>query len=240
MNRSIHRQSAPTYLFVVLCCLISGCGEIVKLGVTGVMQKVGAHTVEGCSDENLIEMFEQANEACPTRMDALTTLVEVKLIDKRNAEFRYIVNDQGKQLLTRINKRTLKKSAVEHMKGNAMAVAVAQRDLSIEHIYEDSRGNHLLSYTINKQVLEGNMDPVGEERANPFNATTVKAKATDGVLEERVESAATVQPTPTAEQTPSVERPPIVEPPLPQKFTPPKRTKNNPAGVQGNPFFTET
>ncbi len=211
------------------------------MGVTGVMQKVGAKVVEGSSEEDLIQMFEQANEACPTRMDAFTTLVEVKLIDERQAEFRYIVNDQGKQLLTRINKRILKKAAVDHMKGNAMAVAVAQRDLSIEHIYEDSRGSHLLSYTINRDVLAGNLDSaVGDQHSNPFDVTTVAAKATDNVLEEEVESASTVEQTPIAEQAPVAEQAPIVEPRLPQKFKAPKRTKDNPAGVQGNPFFTET
>jgi hypothetical protein len=216
---------------------MGGCGEVAKMGVTGVMHKVGAKVVEGSSDEDLIKMFEQANEACPTRMDAFTTLVEVKLIDERQAEFRYIVNDQGKQLLTRINKRTLKQAAVDHMKGNAMAVAVAQRDLSIEHIYEDSRGSHLLSYTINRDVLAGNLDPVGDERSNPFDVTTVKAEATDSVLQEEQEE---VESAPIVEQAPIEEQAPIVEPPLPQKFESPKRSKDNPAGVQGNPFFTET
>ena len=213
---------------------MGGCGEIAKLGVKGAMQKVGAHVVEGASDEDLMKMFKQANEACPRRMDAVTTLVEVKLIDERQAEFRYIVNDQGKQMITRINKRSLKKSAVEHMKGNAMAVAVAQRDLSIEHIYDDSRGSYLFSYTINRDVLAGNLDPVGDERSNPFKVSTVKAEATQTVSEEEVKQ------TSTAEQTSIAEPAPIVEPPLPQQFKAPKRTKDNPAGVQGNPFFTET
>ncbi len=192
------------------------------MGVKEAMREVGAKVVEGSSDKDLMKMFETANAACPTRMDAFTTLEDIKLIDEQRAEFRYIVNDEGKQLLTRVNKRMLKKAAVEHMKGNAIAVAVAERDLSIEHIYEDSQGKHLLSYTINRAVLAGDLDPIGDEQANRFGVKTVNADAADSVLEENVKPA------------------PIVEPPLPQKFQMPRRTKDNPAGVQGNPFFSET
>lgn len=218
----------PRFLLVFSCCLLCGCSDIVKTGMSGVMQAVGAQAVEGCSDEDLVKMFKRANDACPTRMDAFTTLEEVKLIDQGKAEFRYIVNHQGKQLLTRIDKQTLKKSAVEHMKGNAMAVAVAQRDLSIEHIYEDTRGNHLLSYTINREVLEGNLSPVGDERSNPFTATTVRAEETESVLEDQTPSSATAAP-----QT-------ISKPMLPQQINSPNGREDNPAGIHGNPFVSET
>jgi hypothetical protein len=80
-----------------------------------------------------------------------------------------------------------------------MAVAIAQRDLSIEHIYQDSRGNHILSYTINRAVLEGDDDPIGSERVNPFHVENVKADAAAGIVQSDPASSARIFPAKASE-----------------------------------------
>lgn len=225
----LHRYLLP--LFSIGCLLCSGCGEFGNVGMNEAIQQVGAKVVEGSSDEALLTMFEKANAACPRRMDAYTTLVEVQLIDPGKAEFHYVVNDQGKTLVKKVSKRALEKAAVEHMRGNAMAVAVAERDLTVEHIYEDKRGRQLLSYTINREVLQENLGPRGMKQAVSSDVKTVKAGSDDLVVDADVgvdES--------ESEKTPAR----IVKPPMPKQFRAPKRNKSNPAGVQGNPFFSET
>lgn len=219
MNRTSRRsvQSA-----IALACFIlphGGCGDLAKMGMKGALQKVGAKVVEGTSDEALRNMFEQANAACPTRMDAFTTLEEVEMVDDTRVEFRYLVNDAGKKLASRLDKRAMRKAAVDHMKGNPMAVAIADRDLSIEHIYEDSAGNQILSYTINRAVLDGDLDPIGTERSNPFDVTTVKADAESSVVLHDLEEETTEE-----------------EATLPQDLSPAHST-DNPTGLRSNPFF---
>lgn len=173
MNAVATRIPRTPALLVCSCLLLSGCGELAKTGLKGALRKAGAKVVENSSDETLRQMFEQANAECPVKVDIFTTLEEVEMIDDTRVEFRYLVNDAGRKLTSRFDKGAMKRSAVEHMKGNPMAVAIAERDLSIEHIYLDSSGNHLLSYTINRAVLDGDLEPVGQPMSNPFDVRTV-------------------------------------------------------------------
>jgi hypothetical protein len=126
-----------------------------------------------------------------------------------------------------------------------MAVAIAERDLSIEHIYEDAFGGHVLSFTINQQVLRGNPYPVGREQENPFDVQTVSAKSSDDVTVDPVvtpsEETELVEPAAGAntETDPLPVEPepePAPEPELPQAFKS-ERSRDNPAGVRANPFF---
>ncbi len=243
-RRSLHRACGVLFV-AAACCATTGCGKVAKMALKGTLENVGAEIVDNSSDDSIRQMFEQADALCPTRMDAYTTLESVKMIDDRRVEFRYQVNNEGKNLARRFNKDLLRKAAVDHMKGNAMAMAIAKRDLSVEHIYEDVFGGHILSYTINKQVLAGNDYPTGDRRTNPFNVQTVKADPKDQVnvknekpADEETEPAAS-SATPDL-NAPLVEPPAEIEPPkpeLPQQIQPQKRTKENPAGVQSNPFF---
>ena len=215
-----------TFVIVSLAsCLVCGCGQN---GVRGILQQVGAKAVERSSEDELRKMIDSTNDLCPQRVDAFTTLKEVELIDDTNVEFRYVVNNAGKKFAARFDKRALREAMVEHMRGNAMAVAIAERDLSIQHIYHDELGGHVLSYTINRAVLAGDFDPLGAEKSNPFDVQTVQADAADIVAD-------------PALQEPAVEQPPAKKkPPMPRHFKGSKRSKENPAGVQSNPYFNET
>ncbi len=182
MSRAMKR--VPLLLLALLSVLSVGCGDLTNIFLEGSLQSVAANSVRCSSDETIREMFETANAACPTRIDQFTTLESIEMLDDRRAVFRYRVNHQGKRLANRFNKRDLKAAVVKQLLGNPMAVAIAERDMSIEHIYEDSAGNHLLSFTINKQVLDGNPYPVGEQRENPFGVTTVRSSAEHQVVRE--------------------------------------------------------
>jgi hypothetical protein len=237
MNQNLRRSSFTLLPLLATSCLLAGCGDI-----KGAIQAVGAKVVEESSDETIRGMFEAANDACPTRMDAFTTLEEVEMIDDQRVEFHYLVNDAGKKIASRLDKRAMKKAAVDHMRGNVMANAIADRDLSIEHIYEDSAGNHILSYTINRAVLAGEMEPNGSEQSNPFEVTPVKASAAQNVVAKvKAESKNEAKAELEREAENAVKEPPVEEKPaLPQHFNPPHRTKDNPAGVQSNPYVNKT
>jgi hypothetical protein len=143
-----------------------------RAGLKGVFQKMGAKAMEGLSDEELRNIFEAANAACPVRMDEFTTLEGVEMVDDKRVEYRYVMNDEATKIASRLDRRAMKKSAVDHIKGNPVAIAIAQRELVAEHIYEDSAGNHVISFIINRAVLEGDLEPTGSQQSNPyFNET---------------------------------------------------------------------
>jgi hypothetical protein len=235
-----------------VCALaLNGCDPANLGGFRGVAEKVGAKVVSKSSDEEIREMFQKTNKQCPIKMDAFTTLERVDMIDEQTIEFHYKVNDKGRRLVKGISKERMRQNAVEHMKGNAMAVAVAERDLSIQHIYEDRFGAYVLSYTINKAVLNGE-GTEGEQQANPFTVTTVNAEPEAVVVSEpaqqaepteRVEPMEPREAAETSEQSSEVEMEvvPVSDPQpepadlLPQPYQP--ETLPGPAGIQGNPFF---
>jgi hypothetical protein len=241
MSSNSQRLFAIT-LFLACTSVLGGCKEIARASLRGAFEKVGAKAVKGSSDEQLRDMFASANAACPVQMDAFTTLEGVKMLDDRRVEYRYVMNDAATQIASRLDKRAMKKAAVDHIKGNPMAVAIAERDLVVEHIYEDSAGNHVFSFIINRAVLEGDLEPFGTEQSNPFDVTTVKAsgngEAVDQPEDEAVEEAAEEAPDEAAEEV--IEEPKKEKPPLPKPFQRPRRTRDNPAGVQTNPYFRET
>ncbi len=232
-------------LLVGTTLAITGCDPANMGALRGVAEKVGAKVVSKASEDDIREMFRKTNDQCPVKMDVYTTLERVTMIDEKNVEFFYKVNDKGRKLVQGISKDRMRQNAVQHMKGNAMAVAVAERNLTIRHIYEDRFGGHILSYVINKAVLEGR-EPIGDQQGNPFSVKTVKAKATKDVTASAIE----VEPTDTesvaAEESdaepvsvlePAPEPEPEPEDLLPEPYKPAKRTRDNPAGVQANPFF---
>ena len=248
--------------FRTLLCLFAlgslantGCEPANMGALRGVVEKVGAKMVNRSSDEDIREMFRKANDQCPVKMDAYTTLERVTMIDEQNIEFHYKVNQKGRNLVKGLSKDRMRQNAVQHMRGNPMAVAVAERDLTIQHIYEDQFGGHILSYTINKGVLSG-QQPIPREQDNPFAVKTVKAEAAKGENEFVNEEADVSEPDAAestkavaAEEEPEFEQPldlelePEFEPEpdpadlLPQPYKPAERTKENPAGIQSNPFF---
>ncbi len=222
-------------------CLVAGCGEIAKLALKGTLKSTDSPAERGEPVEAIHELFEQANAMCPKRMDAYTTLESVKMIDDRRVEYKYRVNNEGKNLARQFDKDLLRKAAIKMMKGNAMAVAIAKRDLSIEHIYEDAFGGHVLSFTINRQVLQGNPYPVGSEQENPFGVQTVSAKSSDDVTADPIAaSSAETELAPPTNDSATDKEPlavePEPEPALPEMFKP-ARSKENPAGIRSNPFF---
>ncbi|NND96070.1 MAG: hypothetical protein HKN47_01935 [Pirellulaceae bacterium] len=225
MNHKTLNQLACYGLLAVSCMALTGCNRGAMAMLRKTAQKVGAKAVEGSSDEDIRVMFEKANSACPTRMDEFTRLMEVKIVDDQNIEFRYEVNDRGRRLVQRIDQDQLKKNAVAVMKNNEMAVAVAERDLSIQHIYEDKHGSYLFSYTINRDVLDGNFYPSGREKSNPFAGGDVEVKTVSNNVDP-----ATL-PKEIQELT---ERKDLAKPVKTKRS---RRDKTNPASVQGNPFL---
>lgn len=228
MSKNSQRTLLVTLLLVGTVA-IGGCKDIARASLRGAMEKVGARAVEGSSDQQLRSIFESANAACPVQMDAFTTLEGVEMIDDRYVEYRYLMTEEATEIASRIDKRAMKRAAVEHIKGNAVAVAMVERDLVVEHIYEDAAGNHVLSFIINRAVLEGDLEPLGTERSNPLDVTKVKAsgdrEAIDPVAAEKIE------------QTEASED---QGPPLPKQLRQPAGNQRNPAGLQTNPFFNET
>ncbi len=229
---------------------ITGCDPANMGAFRGVAEKFGAKVVNKSSDEDIREMFRKTNDQCPIKMDAYTTLERVTMLDDKNIEFYYKVNDKGRKLVKGLSKERMRKNAVEHMKGNAMAVAVAERDLTIVHVYEDRFGGHILTYTINKDVLNG-QEPIGKEQGNPFAVKTVKAKAEEQPSEAAEPAEAAVE-TESSDAEPIATDQPLSEPEaalesylepepdpvdlLPQQYRPEERSTDNPAGVQSNPF----
>ena len=180
-----HTDSRPRHCVCLLATVVltlAGCDPASMGQFRGVAEKMGAKAVNGSSDEEIREMFRKTNDQCPVKMDQFTTLESVVMVDDKNIEFNYRVTDQGRKLVQGISKDRMRKSAVTHMKGNAMAVAVAERDLTIRHIYEDRFGGHILSYTINKTVLAGGQ-ALGEEQGNPFAVNTVSSEPEQDVTE---------------------------------------------------------
>jgi hypothetical protein len=235
------KQICGGLLVAVSSCLAVGCGDIAKLVLNSSLESDNSPVAEDAPVEELRQMFEQVNELCPKQMDAFTTLESVKMIDDRRIEYKYRVNNEGKSLARRFDKDLLRKAAIKMMKGNAMAVAIAERDLSIEHIYVDAFGGHVLSFTINQQVLRGNPYPVGREHENPFGVQTVSAKSSDDVTvdpivapSEETELADPAKSAGAASEPLPVE--PEPEPELPQAFKA-ERSEDNPAGIRANPFF---
>ena len=248
MFRSRSFSQACLSLFVLGTLTLNGCDPANMGAFRGVAEKVGAKVVSKSSDDEIREMFEKTNKQCPVKMDAFTTLERVNMIDEQNIEFHYKVNDKGRRLVKGISKERMRQNAVEHMKGNAMAVAVAERDLSIQHIYEDRFGGHILTYTINKAVLNGEGFQA-DQQANPFAVNTVKAEPEAVVATEPTEATEAAEAAETSEATETTETSPAVEVEvqpvsgpepepadlLPQPYQPQKLP--GPAGIQGNPFF---
>ena len=214
-----HKSRQLVQSVIVFTCFVlplAGCSDIAKMA----LQEIGASAVSGTTDEGMLRLFEQADAACPRRMDAYTTLENVEMIDGTSVEFRYLVNDAGKQFMSGMDPREMRKHAVENMMGNAMAVAIADRDLSVEHIYKDAAGDRLLAFTINRAVLDGEEDAIGRKRFNPFD------------VEALVESALFADPKKSSiAQGEAIGQ----EVAMPQEFRP---TSDHPAGLQTNPFFT--
>ena len=206
--------------FVLMCvavlgfCITSGCDD---LGIV-IKDEAGAKVVDASSRENVLEMFRNMNSECPVTMDEYTKLVRVDVLDDHNIEFRYVVNQKGRNIVKQLSKDWLRDNAIREMKKNKTVVAVADKDLSIQHIYEDHFGGHVLSYTINKQALNGNPFPIGSKRGNPFldGATPITPVSVDNAMPQSASK--------------SVD--------LPQKVTSPRpHTNDNPAGVADNPYF---
>jgi hypothetical protein len=219
--------------------LAVGCGDIAKLALQSSLQSGGSPATEEAPIEEIREMFAQANRLCPKKMDAFTTLEAVKMVDDRRVEYRYRVNNEGKNLARQFDKDMLRKAAIRMMKGNAMAVAIADRDLTVEHIYQDGFGGHVLSFTINRQVLRDNPFPVGSEQEEPFGMHTVSAKTSDDVTVEPSVVSAAESELADSHQGSDPETGPLSvepEPPLPQPFKS-TRSKDNPAGIRANPFI---
>ena len=245
----IRKQIFTSLVVAASSCLTVGCGNIVKFALESSLESVNSSSAEDAPVEDVRAMFEQVNAMCPKQMDEYSTLESVKMIDDRRVEYKYRVNNEGKSLARRFDKDLLRKAAIRMMKGNAMAVAIAERDLSVEHIYEDAFGGHVLSFTINQQVLRGNPYPVGREQENPFGVQTVSATPSDDVTVDPVvtssEKAERVEPATDAEAEiePEIEPLPVEpepapepEPVLPQPFKT-ERSEDNPAGIRANPFF---
>lgn len=166
------------------------------------------------TDDEILKMFKEARRICPRRVDPFTTLEDIVVLDDTHIEYRYKVSQQGSLLVQRMDAKALRSQAIQGMRENKMAVAIAEKDLDIQHVYENHAGAIILSYTINKDVLEGR-EPIGAEQSNPFMTKNVKATSDDNVA------------------TPAATGPTAVQP-----YVPAKRTESNPAGVQGNPFFS--
>ena len=235
----------PAIFLVVLATMTTGCDPASLGPLRKTFENMGAAKVETSSDEEVLQMFRDANDQCPTTIDEFTVLNEVKIIDNQNIEFHYIVNDKGKRAVRGLSQDVMRKRMVASMKGNKMVEAVAERDLKIHHFYEDNHGSHLLAYVIDKAALEGRQS-VGKEKSNPF-ITTVKADTkntvsepvtsevvetvkSDPKVEEAAENTEVIAPT-NQDLTPEPEKH------VPEAYKPEKRSRDNPAGVQDNPFF---
>lgn len=158
------KSAALFGLMALSFALNAGCGDVASM-----MANATSSDTE-VDYQKVMKMFRDADADCPTTVDQWTTLVAVNIVDERNIEFRYEVSDEGRNLVRRIPKEQMRRTAIAAMKRKRMVVAVAEKDLSIQHIYEDRYGSYVLSYTINRQVLDGNLYPTGSEKTNPFAA----------------------------------------------------------------------
>ena len=213
-------ESACIGLLLGSAILLTGCGKGAMAMLTAAREKAGAHVVNNSSESDIRKMFQQANDQCPTRIDEYTTLVEVTIVDERNIEFHYKVNDAGKRLTAGLDPNVMRHRMVASIKNNEMAVAIAERDLAIHHIYEDRFGGHLLSYIISRDVLNGNMHPSGRQQPNPF-AGSSGSMATQSSPQPPLRNASTQSEAPN----------------LPTRIRHRKKTRSNPAGVENNPYF---
>ena len=194
-----------------LLALVAGCGELPQAGI----DQIGARAVAAPSDDSIRQMFEAADRACPRKVDPYTTLNEVKIVDDTNIEFHYVVDGAGAEFASRIEKKTLRAAMIDQMRGKAVARAVAERDLSIRHLYDDASGRRLLAYTIDRSAFDGASNPSGGRPGHSLGTTNVKADASQNVVDPAAQS----------------------EPALPQQWRPTKKSKENPAGVQQNPYL---
>tara|TARA_R110002049_G_scaffold2750_8_gene22151 strand:- start:65308 stop:66027 length:720 start_codon:yes stop_codon:yes gene_type:complete len=134
---------------------VSGCQRVGETVLRSVVPGASIRNIEDASPDQLVEMIEQTNEQCPVAMDAFTSLEHIKVIDDLNIEYQYSVNQKGSRLVGDMDANLLRDIAVEQMKGNAMAVAVAERGLRVRHVYRDETGQPLLQYTIDQQSIAG-------------------------------------------------------------------------------------
>lgn len=201
---------------VLLCAVLAvfafcsaGCSQQT---VQTLIKTAAVKALKNTSDESLRKMFEQANKQCPQRMDAFTTLEEIVMIEDNRVEYRYKVNAAGKQLASRLDTNAMQQAFVDNMKGNPMAVAIAERDLAIDHIYNDESGNYVLSYTIDRAVLDGTADPSHTPRSNPYGTPPVKTAVDSAFYADTSDSASD----------------------RPRKI----KTAAGVPGIQSNPFFS--
>lgn len=196
---------------IALACFVvphAGCS---KSSLKCALQKAGAQMLKNSSDQSLEEMFEQANKACPRRMDAFTTLDEIVMVDQGRVEYRYIVNAAGKQLASRLDKDVMKQAFIDNMRGNPMAVAIAERDLAIDHIYNDEAGNYVLSYTIDRAVLAGGAQPTRTPQTNPFSAKPARSTIDSAFYADTSESTSTPSTSGSSPNTPGLRTNPFVQ-----------------------------
>ena len=152
----------------------------------GAVMGASAKAVSEVSDEDVVRMFEQVNNACPRKVDKWTRLVEVKVLDDQSVEYRYEVSDTGKRMVSKASRKLIRQNMVQAMKGNPVAVAIAERDMVIEHVYKDRSGNKLMSFAITRSMLNGEASLEGFEADGPFAATSVSSEQAEPTLPQRM------------------------------------------------------
>lgn len=230
---SSHKNSFLMVLLVATFGTMVGCDRIGKTVLKSAVTGATVRTVSHSSDDEVRGIFAAANAQCPIRMDAFTTLERIDVIDDVNVEYHYRVNQQGSKLVAKLDTQLLQQLAVEQMQGNPIAVAVAERGLSVRHVYHDESNVELLAYVINKSVIEGDTDPVVVDQSNPFAAIAESLKEQS----ETEEWSTDVEPDEVDELNADSEAAIEENDWLSEDETSEKKDEPQPWRVQTNPFF---
>lgn len=217
------RRAALSVILLALFVPNAGCSLEQMEEFRNRLREKKARVISNASDETIRKMFEQANRACPKRVDAVTTIEEVVMVSDNRVEFRYSVNAAGQQLVKQAKPRALKQAFVKHLQGNPMAVAILERDLVLDHIYNDKAGNRLFSYAIDRSSLDGSVGPTAAPQSNPFDKAEPKSTADSAFYADASE----------LESTDSSNDFDFSESPEPPR----KAFNNNAPGMHVNPYF---
>jgi hypothetical protein len=165
---------------VLLPGLVSttGCDQLAKDVVRSGASRFAARAVTHSTPSDVREMLAKANARCPLPVDAFTTLQRIEMVDESTVSYFYLVDDRGSQMLAEIKARTLRRNAIEQMRGDPVAVAVTTHGLKVRHVYHDDEGRMVLCYTIDAETLGRKRVEVATEQPPPSSEPVDDSKTT--------------------------------------------------------------
>jgi len=223
--------------------VMTGCDAMLKDILETAVNDVAVRDVSLATGDQLNATLDQINQQCPIKMDAFTTLQRVEVIDDANVDYIYSVNQRGAKRIGNVKTRDLQAAVIEQIKGSVIAVAIADQGLVVRHLYRDESGGELLSYVIDRSVLEGNLDMLGQDHANPFaapTATNVSLAGAIPVTDDPPRERGADKVSSSSENRQRGDDAVPFEPEAdwaPKDLTPEKSNEPQPWRIQSNPFF---